>query len=110
MIGNTALAMALAGLTDTTGQHLNAPQPVADLDKDWTNKLPANTSITGNYRWLAWCLRTGLTLEVTREGGTYTGNADTGSTFNKLGSLVRLYWRGDVAVLRPKSFGKSVPA
>lgn len=110
MIGNTALAMSLAGLTDTTNQPLNAPEPIATLPKFWTNKMPAGTSIVGNFRWLAWGLRTGLTLEVTRTGGTYTGNGDTGSTFNKLGILVRLYWRGDVAVLRPKSFAISKPA
>ncbi|MGH8431564.1 MAG: phage major capsid protein, partial [Solimonas sp.] len=103
MIGNTALSMTLAGLADTTGQPLNAPEPIASLDKYWTSKLPANTSIVGNFRWLALGLRTGLTLEITRDGGTYTGRGDTGSTFNKLGLLARLYWRGDVAVLRPAS-------
>ena len=47
---------------------------------------------------LAWGLRTGMTLEVTRVGGD--------GTFSKAQVLIRLYFRGDTVVLRPKWFSK----
>jgi HK97 family phage major capsid protein len=101
MIGNTAGMIERAGLTDTTGQPLRMPEPLASLPKFWTPVMPANTSVVGNFQWLAWGLRTGLTLEATRVGGD--------GTFAKVQYLIRLYWRGDTLVLRPSSFSKVAP-
>jgi len=102
MIGNTSGLIAGAKLKDTTNQPLNMPEPLASLPKFWTPIMPANTSVTGNFQWLAWALRTGLTLEATRVGGD--------GTFKNVQYLVRLYWRGDTICLRPSSFCKVAPA
>jgi hypothetical protein len=93
MVG--ALAKMRTGLAgDQTT--LAAPEPIASLPKDWTNVLPANTSVVGDYTMLAWGARTTATLEVTRVGGQ--------TTFTNAQILVRLYFRGDTAVLRPSWF------
>jgi hypothetical protein len=52
----------------------------------------------GDFSMLAWGLRAGATLEVTRTAGD--------GTFKQVQTLIRLYFRGDTAVLRPTWFAK----
>ena len=73
------------------------PGPIADLPKYFSTTLGAN-AVVGDFLMLAWGLRTGATLEVTRVGGD--------GTFSQAQVLIRLYFRGDTVVLRPKWFSK----
>jgi HK97 family phage major capsid protein len=105
MISGAATAAAFAKIkTGLAGDNttLAAPALIADLDKYFTSAMPANTSVVGDFSMLAWGLRTGMTLEVTRVGGN--------DTFKNAQVLIRLYFRGDTAVLRPSWFAKVAPA
>lgn len=101
MIANGGMVGATAKLKATDGQPMLAPPLIDDLDKYFTSNMPPNTAVVGDFEWLTWALRTGMTLEVTRVGGE--------GTFAQTQILVRLYFRGDVAVLRPSFFAKVAP-
>jgi HK97 family phage major capsid protein len=100
MIAGTGMAAASMKIkTGIAGDNtiLAPPGPIADLPKYFSTTLGAN-AVVGDFSMLAWGLRTGATLEVTRVGGE--------GTFSQAQVLIRLYFRGDTAVLRPKWFAK----
>jgi hypothetical protein len=100
MIAGTGLATAAMKVkTGITGDNtiLMPPGPIADLPKYYSTTLGTN-AVVGDFSMLAWGLRTGTTLEVTRVGGD--------GTFSKAKVLIRSYCRGDTAVLRSKFFAK----
>jgi hypothetical protein len=101
LIGGVGLAdAAMKAKTGIAGDNsiLVPPGPISDLDKYYTSTL-TSAAVVGDFSMLAWGLRTGATLEVTRTGGdeTYKQQVQT---------LFRLYFRGDAAVLRPTWFCK----
>lgn len=100
MIAGTSMAAASMKIkTGIAGDQtiLAPPAPIADLPKYFSTTLGAN-AVVGDFSMLAWAMRTGAVLEVTRVGGD--------QTFSKAQVLIRLYFRGDTVVLRPKWFSK----
>ena len=100
MIAGTGFATGAMKLkTGITGDNtiLAPPGALADLPKYFSSTLGTN-AVVGDSQMLAWGLRTGMTLEVTRAGGD--------GTFSKAQVLIRLYFRGDTVVLRPSWFAK----
>jgi HK97 family phage major capsid protein len=80
---------------------LETPALIAELPKYFTGMMPPNTSVVGDFSMLAWGLRTDTKIEATRVGGD--------GTFSKGQVEIRLYFRGDTAVLRPTWFAKVAP-
>jgi hypothetical protein len=75
IIGGPGLAVA-ANKTKTglTGDNsiLMPPPMIVDLEKYYTSQLPNTTAVLGDFSMLAMGLRTQLTLEATRTGGSET--------------------------------------
>ena len=92
-----------AGLTDTTGQPLNPPQPVADLDKLVTSQVPINITqgtstdtseiYVGQWTDLMIGIRLGVQLRLLTER-----YADSGQY------AWRVFLRADVQLAHPESF------
>lgn len=59
-----------------------------------------STSFVGDFAQAAVAMRTGLTIEATRVGGT--------GTFSQFQALIRAYIRADIAVFRPTFFSRIV--
>lgn len=100
MIAGTGLATAAMKVkTGIAGDNtiLAPPQPIANLPKYFSSTMGTSAAV-GDFSMLAWGLRTGVTIEATRVGGD--------NTFKQAQVLIRLYFRGDTAVLRPKWFAK----
>ena len=100
MIAGTGMAVAAMKIkTGIAGDNtiLAPPAAIAELPKYFSTTLGAN-AVVGDFSMLAWGLRTGATLEVTRTGGN--------NTFSQAQILIRLFFRGDTAVLRPTWFSK----
>ncbi len=104
---------ALAGLkTGLSGDKtpLVPPADFTALKRLVSNQVPNNltqgsatttsAAFVGDFSQMAIALRTGLTMEATRVGGT--------GTFSKMQVLVRAYLRADVAVFRPSHFTKII--
>src|SRR5262249_51386294 len=71
LIGGVGLAKAAMKVkTGLAGDNsiLVPPGPIADLDKFYTSTL-TTSAVVGDFSMLAWGLRTGASLEVTRTGG-----------------------------------------
>ena len=93
----------IAGFADTTGQPLQAPAMLQGLPRYPTTQIPTDLTVgtstdtsdvfVGDWRQLYIGVRTELQIQVLRER-----YADTG----QVGFLT--WWRGDVAVARPKAF------
>jgi HK97 family phage major capsid protein len=101
LIGGAGLAVAASKVkTGLSGDNtiLMPPPMIADLDKYYTTQLPNTTAVVGDFSALAMGLRTSLTLEATRVGGT--------NTFANAQVLIRAYMRMDTGVLRPTWFTK----
>lgn len=103
----------LAGLkTGLSGDKtpLVPPADFTALKRLVSNQIPNNLTqgsatttsqaIVGDFSQMAIALRTGLTIEATRTGGT--------GTFSQMEALIRGYIRADVAVFRPSHFTKIV--
>ena len=103
----------LAGLKSGLSGDKTTLTPPADytaLKRFASNQIPTNltqgsattcsTSIVGDFSQMAIAMRTGLTIEATRTGGT--------GTFSQMEALIRGYIRADIAVFRPSHFTKIV--
>lgn len=103
----------LAGLKTGISSDKTTLTPPADymaLKRLVSNQIPVNltqgsattcsTSFVGDFSQMAIAMRTGLTIEATRTGGT--------GTFSQMEALIRGYIRCDVAVFRPTHFTKII--
>lgn len=103
----------LAGLkTGISGDKtpLTPPSDFTALKRLVSNQIPNNltqgssavtsTAFVGDFSQMGIAIRTGLTLEATRTGGT--------GTFAQMEALIRAYIRADVAVFRPSHFARIV--
>lgn len=103
----------LAGLkTGLSGDKtpLVPPADFTSLKRLVSNQIPNNltqgsatttsAAIVGDFSQMAIAMRTGLTIEATRVGGT--------GTFSQMEALIRGYIRADVAVFRPSHFTKII--
>lgn len=85
---------------------LTPPADFTALKRLVSNQIPNNltqgsssvcsTAFVGDFSQMGIAIRTGLTLEATRTGGT--------GTFANMEALIRAYIRADVAVFRPTHF------
>jgi HK97 family phage major capsid protein len=71
--------------------------PITQTQGSATN---CSTSFVGDFAQAAVAMRTGLTIEATRVGGT--------GTFSQFQALIRAYIRADIAVFRPTFFSRIV--
>ena len=103
----------LAGLKTGIASDKTPLTPPADytaLKRFASNQIPTNltqgsattcsTSFVGDFSQMGIAVRTGLTVEATRTGGT--------GTFAKAEVLVRAYVRADIVVMRPAFFTRIV--
>lgn len=107
-------AGAVDRLEDTTGQPLQPPASYQALQKFTTTSTPINQVqgsasnasdvIVGDFSQLLLGVRTDMRIEVSREAPDASGS----SAFRDLAIMLRIYWRGDVAVARPSWFSRIV--
>lgn len=96
-------AREFAKLKDSTGQPLRTPEFLANVPRFDTNQVPINLTqgsssaasdiFTADWRQLLIGVRTQLMIKVLTE--RYSDNGQTGFV---------AWWRGDIAVARPKAF------
>jgi HK97 family phage major capsid protein len=109
MIYSARTAGELDQLQDTLHQPLRMPDLVAAAKKFVTNQVPNNLThgsssttsdvFIGQWDQLAIGMRTGLTLEISREAGDATTSA-----FSNGQIWIRTYLRADVQALHPQAF------
>jgi HK97 family phage major capsid protein len=109
MIYSARTAGELDALQDTLKQPLREPASVAAAGKFISNQVPNNIThgsssttsdiFIGQWNQLAIGMRTGLTLEISREAGDATTSA-----FSNGQVWIRAYLRADVQPLHPKAF------
>lgn len=113
---NSDTHVALDGLVDTLGQPLR-PAPSFQRIQDRggvyvANGIPtagtpaATTAIVGDFSQVIFGMTTGLTLEISREGGYKDAAGNMGSAFGQGQVLIRAWLMADVAVQRPGFFAK----
>ena len=95
----------LDALVDTTGQPLRAPASWSEIGHYDTSQIDNKTAIVGDFRQLAIGLRQQIRLEFAREGSASAeGEHAAISAFEQNAVLIRVTWRGDVAIQRPSHF------
>lgn len=103
LIWNSKAARMYAKAYDTTGQPLQAPADVADLQRYVSNQIPSYTQGTmanvatdvfaGDFTQLLIGQRLDITIQVLTERYADTGQIGIAAT-----------WRGDVQLARPRAF------
>ena len=107
-------ARTYAGLTDTTGQPLMAPEWASGLRKFQTTKLPADggdgtdesLGIIGDFSELVIGMRTRMNIRFTRDARVTDLDGNVHNAADELKGMFIAYLRADVAVLRPQFFQK----
>ncbi|MCX7399966.1 MAG: phage major capsid protein [Planctomycetales bacterium] len=99
------------GLADSTYQPLAAPPMVAAMKQFSTTALPKtegagaeSSSIIGDFRQLAFGMRTSGVVIRVLDAGTVSDGTDDFNAVSQLGKFIVAHLRADVALLRPAWF------
>lgn len=97
----------LDALADTTGQPLQPPPSWSDYAHLATNQLEDTVAIMGDWTNLAVGVRGQIRLELSRDATLPAQDTlPELHAFSQNATVIRVLWRGDVAVLRPNQFVK----
>jgi HK97 family phage major capsid protein len=109
IIYNARTAGELDNLQDTLHQPLRQPELVAAASKFVSNQIPSNLTVgsasttsdafIGQWDQCMIGMRTGMTLEISREAADSTGSA-----FSNTQVWIRAYLRADVQLSHPQAF------
>lgn len=97
----TKLALAKLKTQDGVNGYLEPPISFRELAKFVTNKMTDSTAIVGDFSKLIVGVRDRVEIVATEAANTTTGQG-----FERNQILVRMIWRGDVAVTQPTHFEK----
>jgi HK97 family phage major capsid protein len=103
MIYSPAVKRTLAGLKINSEANHYAPAPMAldGLERYVTNKIGDATAVVGDFSKLIVGVREGVTIEASENA-----SASTGEGYQRHQVLIKMFWRGDVAITHPSFFEK----
>jgi len=94
-----------ANLKDTLGQPKRPQSTLDGIDRLSTNQLPSGDAFCGQWDQLAFGMRAGMRIEVSREASYLTGSPlSLESAFSRDQTIFRLVVRCDWQPLHPKAF------
>ncbi len=97
----------LDALTDANAQPLTPPPSWGQYQHLTTNQLDAGTAILADWSNLAVGLRQSVRLEMSRDATVPAEDPyEEVHAFSQNAFVLRVLWRGDIAVLRPNQFVK----